>query len=206
MIGGVVLIFLAVLVFFADKDYLTRYLTPLFGVHFRWFFSPVALLTGLHMFIGKSSFDMRRGGGLALFWLSSVSLWSFIDEEYAVRKLFFDINEPLIRTFDTIPALTLIVGCLAFALYLLFHISYRRIFGKMSDATGYVYHKQVEALNTFGESLREKQQEKKKAEPISDRRLKDRNTTLNSTIEKLSSNKPELPEKISFFEKIRTNG
>jgi len=206
MIVGVILIFLAVLVFFADKDYLTRYLTPLFGLHFRWFFSPVALLTGLHMFIGKSSFDMRRGGGLILFWLSSVSLWSFVDKDYAIKKLFFDIHEPLIRTFDTIPALTLIVGCLAFALYLLFHISYRRIFGTMSDATGYVYQKQVEVLNTFGESLREKQQEKKKADPISDRRIKERSTTLNSTIEKLSSNKTETPEKISFFEKIRTNG
>lgn len=206
MIGGVVLIFLAVLVFFADKEYLTRYLTPLFGVHFRWFFSPVALLTGLHMFIGKSSFDMRRGGGLVLFWLSGVSFWSFLSDEYATKKLFFDLHEPLIRTFDTIPAVTLIVGCLAFALYLLFHISYRRIFGKMSDATGYVYQKQVEALNTFGESLREKQQEKKKSEPVSDRRIKDRSTTLNSTIEKLSSNRQELPEKLSFFEKIRTNG
>ncbi len=205
MIVGVVLIFLSVLVFFADKDYLTRYLTPLFGVHFRWFFSPVALLTGLHMFIGKSAFDMRRGGGLALFWLSSVSLWSFLAEDYGTKKLFFDVHEPLIRTFDTIPAMTLIIGCLAFALYLLFHISYRRIFGKMSDATGYVYQKQVEALNTFGESLREKQQEKKKPEPVSDRRIKDRSTTLTSTIEKLSSNKPETPEKISFFEKIRTN-
>lgn len=141
-----------------------------------------------------------------LFWLSSVSLWSFISENYANKKLFFDVHEPLIRTFDTIPAMTLIIGCLAFALYLLFHISYRRIFGKMSDATGYVYQKQVEALNTFGESLREKQQEKKKPEPISDRRIKDRSTTLSSTIEKLSSNKPETPEKISFFEKIRTNG
>lgn len=206
MIGGVVLIFLAVLVFFADKEYLTRYLTPLFGVHFRWFFSPVALLTGLHMFIGKSSFDMRRGGGLVLFWLSGVSFWSFLSDEYATKKLFFDLHEPLIRTFDTIPAVTLIVGCLAFALYLLFHISYRRIFGKMSDATGYVYQKQVEALNTFGESFREKQQEKKKSEPVSDRRIKDRSTTLNSTIEKLSSNRQELPEKLSFFEKIRTNG
>lgn len=143
---------------------------------------------------------------MVLFWLSSVSLWSFIAEEYATKKLFFDVHEPLIRTFDTIPAITLIVGILAFSLYLLFHISYRRIFGKMSDATGYVYQKQVEALNTFGESLREKQQEKKKVEPVSDRRIKDRNTTLSTTIEKLSSSASEMPEKISFFEKIRTNG
>ncbi len=213
MIGGVVLIFLAVLVFFADKDYLTRYLTPLFGLHFRWFFSPVALLTGLHMFIGKSAFDLRRGGGLVLFWLSSVSLWGFIAEDYATKKLFFDVHSPLIQTFDTIPAITLIVGCLAFSLYLLFHVSYRRIFGKMSDATGYVYQKQVNALNTLGDSFREKQQEKKqekkKQDPIEDRRIKDRNTMLNSTIEKLStpaSYRDMVPQKLSFFEKIRTNG
>jgi len=131
MIVGTVLVFLAVLVFFADKEYLTRYLTPLFGVYFRWFFSPVALLTGLHMLIGKNSFDLRRGLGLILFWLSSVSLWSFIVDETLSKKLFFDIHTPLIRTFDTIPAMTLIIGCLLFSLYLLFHISYRRILGKM---------------------------------------------------------------------------
>ncbi len=213
MIGGVVLIFLAVLVFFADKDYLTRYLTPLFGLHFRWFFSPVALLTGLHMFIGKSAFDLRRGGGLVLFWLSSVSLWGFIAEDYVIKKLFFDVHGPLIQTFDTIPAITLIIGCLAFSLYLLFHVSYRRIFGKMSDATGYVYQKQVNALNTLGDSFREKQQEKKqekkKQDPMEDRRIKDRNTMLNSTIEQLSTSssyRDMVPQKLSFFEKIRTNG
>lgn len=211
MIVGTVLVFLAVLVFFADKEYLTRYLTPLFGVYFRWFFSPVALLTGLHMLIGKSSFDLRRGLWLILFWLSSVSLWSFIVDEPLTKKLFFDIHTPLIRTFDTIPTMTLIIGCLLFSLYLLFHISYRRILGKMWNATGYVYQKQVEALNTFGDSLREKQQEKKKI-PVVDRRIKDRNTTLNSTIEKLSANSSSsqyagmVPQKISFFDKIRTNG
>jgi len=80
----------------------------------------------------------------------------------------------------------------------------------MWNATGYVYQKQVEALNTFGDSLREKQQEKKKI-PVIDRRIKDRNTTLNSTIEKLSANSSSqyagmVPQKISFFDKIRTNG
>ena len=135
MIVGTLLIFLAVLVFFANKEYLTQYLTPLFGVYFRWFFSPVALLTGLHMFIGKSSFDLRRGLGLILFWLSSVSLWSFIAEGTSEKKLFFDVHTPLIRSFDTIPSVTLIVGCLFFSLYLLFHISYRRILGKMGNAT-----------------------------------------------------------------------
>jgi hypothetical protein len=165
------------------------------------------------MFIGKSAFDLRRGGGLVLFWLSSVSLWSFITEEYATQKLFFDVHGPLIQTFDTIPAITLIIGCLAFSLYLLFHISYRRIFGKMSDATGYVYQKQVNALNTLGDSFREKQQEKKqekkKPDPVEDRRIKDRNTTLNSTIEKLSTSssyRDMTPQKLSFFDKIRTNG
>lgn len=204
MIVAVVLIFLAVLVFFADKDYLTRYLTPLFGVHFRWFFSPVAVLTGLHMFIGKSSFDLRRGGGLVLFWLSSVSLWSFLKEGYDFKKLFFDIHSPLIQTFDTIPSVTLLVWMLAFSLYLLFHVSYGKIFGKVGDATGYVYQKQVEALNTFWESLREKQQEKKKSTPISDRRMSDRKNTLTSTIEKLTSSENKSDEKSSFFDKIRT--
>ena len=80
----------------------------------------------------------------------------------------------------------------------------------MWNATRYVYQKQVEALNTFGDSLREKQQEKKKI-PVIDRRIKDRNTTLNSTIEKLSANSSSqyagmVPQKISFFDKIRTNG
>lgn len=109
--------------------------------------------------------------------------------------------------------MTLVIGCLAFSLYLLFHVSYRRIFGKMSDATGYVYQKQVNALNTLGDSFREKQQEKKqekkKQTPLEDRRIRERNTTLNSTIEKLSTSgsyREMTPQKISFFEKIRTNG
>lgn len=159
------------------------------------------------MFIGKSSFDLRRGLGLILFWLSSVSLWSFIVDEPLVKKLFFDIHTPLIRTFDTIPAMTLIIGVLLFSLYLLFHVSYRRILGKMWNATGYVYQKQIDVLNTFGDSLRERQQEKKKV-PVIDRRIKDRNATLNSTIEKLSSSQYAwmVPQKISFFDKIRING
>ncbi len=89
MLVGFGLIFAAVLVFFADKTYLSRALFPLFGPYYRWFFSPIAALVGTHMIFGKSSFDLRRGLGMGLFWLASVSLWSHFEN---MNGLFFDIH------------------------------------------------------------------------------------------------------------------
>lgn len=131
MIVGFLLIFGAILVFFAEKTYLEDALSPLFGPYFRWFFSPVACLVGLHMVFGKSAFDLRRGLGLLFFWISSVSLWSMF---YDKSRLFFDIHGPLIEWFDDIPALTLLFGFLFLSLYLLFHVSYRKILSQFGEA------------------------------------------------------------------------
>ena len=106
MMVGFLLIFLAVLVFFAEKSYISQALAPLFGVYFRWFFSPVACLVGVHMVLGKSAFDVRRAVGLLLFWASSVSLWSYFDT--VTQVLFFDFHKPLITILDKIPSLTLL--------------------------------------------------------------------------------------------------
>jgi hypothetical protein len=119
------LIFAAILVFFAQKKYLEQALSPLFWPYFRWFFSPIACLVGAHMVFGKSAFDMRRGLGLLFFWISSVSLWSYFDGKKTSSLI---STHPLITWFDKIPALTLLFGFLFFSLYLLFHVSYRKIF------------------------------------------------------------------------------
>ncbi len=155
MIIGFVLIFGSILVFFAQKSYLENTLSPLFGEHFRWFFSPIALLVGLHMVFGKSTFDLRRGLGLLFFWISSVSLWSYLSEK---KNLFFDIHEDLIAWFDVIPSVTLLFGFLFFSLYLLFHVSYRKILSQFGQASTYAYQKQVEMLNAISENIREKQE------------------------------------------------
>lgn len=82
MVVGFVLIFAAILVFFAQKEYLSKPLSFAFGPYFRWFFSPISCLVGLHMIFGKSVFDLRRALGLLFFWISSVSLWSnFYDKK-----------------------------------------------------------------------------------------------------------------------------
>ncbi len=152
------------------------------------------------MIFGKSSFDMRRGLGLLFFWISSVSLWSYF---YAERGLFFDVHDPLILWFDKIPAITLLIGFLLFSLYLLFHISYRKILSQFGEASGYAYRKQIEMLNTFSDSIRDRQEERKKLSPKEEKRLRTRNEELETKIQKLSTSRDEPEEKTSFFEKIR---
>ena len=160
------------------------------------------------MVFGKSAFDMRRGLGLLFFWISSVSLWSYFD---GGKNFFFDIHGPLITWFDKIPALTLLFGFLFFSLYLLFHVSYRKIISQFGEAGGYAYRKQIEMLNTFSDSIRERQEEKKQLSPKEEKRLRSRNEELESKIEKLSSRKPTDTQKDhsegqSFFAKLRNKG
>lgn len=202
MIVGFLLIFAAILVFFANKEYLAQGLVPIFGTYFRWFFSPIACLVGLHMVFGKSSFDMRRGLGLLLFWVSSVSLWSHF---YEKRWLFFDVHDVLVSWFDKIPALTLLFGFLFFSVYLLFHVSYRKILAKFWEAGWYAYRKQIDMLNTFSDSLRERQEEKQRLSPGEEKRIKTRNEELESKIRKLTGKQP-IPvteESGGFFDKLR---
>jgi len=157
------------------------------------------------MVFGKSAFDMRRGLGLLFFWISSVSLWSYFDGS---QKFFFDIHDPLITWFDKIPALTLLFGFLFFSLYLLFHVSYRKIISQFGEAGGYAYRKQIEMLNTFSDSIRDRQEEKKQLSPKEEKRLRSRNEELESKIEKLSSGKKSVQteDEPSFFEKLRNRG
>lgn len=63
-------------------------------------------------------------------------------------------------------------------------------------------------LNTFSDSIRERQEEKRQLSPKEEKRLKTRNEELESKIQKLSGKKPLPPEeeKPSFFEKIRNRG
>ena len=151
---------------------------------------------------------MRRGLGLLFFWISSVSLWSYFD---GGKNFFFDIHGPLITWFDKIPALTLLFGFLFFSLYLLFHVSYRKILSQFGEAGGYAYRKQIEMLNTFSDSIRERQEEKKPLSPKEEKRLRNRNEELENKIEKLSGKKPidahnAENEGQSFFEKLRNRG
>jgi hypothetical protein len=152
------------------------------------------------MVFGKSAFDLRRGLGLLFFWISSVSLWSFF---YDKGRLFFDIHEPLIEWFDKIPGLTLLFGFLFLSLYLLFHVSYRKILSQFGEAGGYAYRKQIEMLNNFSDSVRERQEEKKKLSPREEKRLRTRNEELENKIEKLSTKNNSSDEGLSFFEKMR---
>lgn len=118
------------------------------------------------------------------------------------------MHEPLIQWFDKIPALTLLFGFLFFSLYLLFHVSYRKILSQFGEASGYAYRKQIEMLNTFSDSIRERQEDKKQLSPKEEKRLRTRNEELESKIEKLSSGKKSVieEERPSFFEKLRTRG
>lgn len=206
MIVGFFLIFAAVLVFFAQKKYLSEALAPIFGPYYRWFFSPIAVAVGAHMAFGKSSFDVRRGLGLLFFWMSSVSIWCYFAE---AEGLFFDIHTPLIEWFDKIPAITLLFGFLLFSLYLLFHVSYRKILSQFKDAGGYAVRKQVEMLNSFSDSIRERQEEAAKfTPPKEEKRLRSRNDELESKIEKLTNRKTDRDEdeKPSFLDKLRNRG
>lgn len=61
-------------------------------------------------------------------------------------------------------------------------------------------------LNTFSDSIRDRQEEKKKLSPKEEKRLRTRNEELESKIEKLSPKHDPSEEKMSFFEKIRNRG
>mgnify|MGYP000491068611 CR=1 FL=1 len=63
-------------------------------------------------------------------------------------------------------------------------------------------------LNTFSDSIRERQEEKKQLSPKEEKRLRSRNEELEDKIEKLSGKKPIVEEGggQSFFEKIRNRG
>ena len=89
----------------------------------------------------------------------------------------------------------------------MFHISYRKILSQFSEAGGYAYRKQIDMLNNFSDSIRERQMEKKQISPKEEKRLRNRNEELESKIEKLSNTKTDVPEgKTSFFEKLRNRG
>ena len=157
------------------------------------------------MIFWKSVFDLRRALGLLFFWISSVSLWSnFYDKKW----LFFDVHEPLVQWFDKIPALSLLFWFLFLSLYLLFHVSYRKIIAQFWEFGGYAYQKQIELLNNVSDSIRERQEERKKLTPKEAKRMRTRDEELESKIEKLSNSRREVEteDKPSFFEKIRTQG
>lgn len=65
-------------------------------------------------------------------------------------------------------------------------------------------------LNTFSDSIRERQEEKKQLSPKEEKRLRSRNEELESKIEKLSGKKPVDTDtshgEQSFFEKLRNRG
>jgi len=61
-------------------------------------------------------------------------------------------------------------------------------------------------LNTFSDSIRDRQEEKKKLSPKEEKRLRTRNEELESKIEKLSTKYNPPEEQMSFFEKIRNRG
>ena len=87
-------------------------------------------------------------------------------------------------------------------------MSYRKILSQFGEASGYAYRKQVEMLNTFSDSLRERQIEKKQLSPKEEKRLRSRNDELEDKIEKLSNKKPVFSQESqpSFFEKLRNRG
>lgn len=58
-------------------------------------------------------------------------------------------------------------------------------------------------LNTFSDSIRDRQEEKRKLSPKEEKRLRTRNEELENKIEKLSTKYDPSEEKIGFFEKIR---
>ncbi len=99
--------------------------------------------------------------------------------------------------------MTLLFGLFLFSLYLLFHISYRKILSQFGEAGSYAYRKQIEMLEGFSDSIREKQ-ERKALSPKEEKRLRSRNDELQSRIEKLSH--VEQESKPSFFEKLRSKG
>jgi len=60
-------------------------------------------------------------------------------------------------------------------------------------------------INTFSDSVRERQEEKKNLSPREEKRLRTRNEELENKIEKLST-KHSPAENMSFFDKIRRKG
>lgn len=58
----------------------------------------------------------------------------------------------------------------------------------------------------MSDSIRERQEEKKKLSPKEAKRIRTRDEELENKIEKLSSNRQNQEQKPSFFEKIRTQG
>ena len=98
------------------------------------------------------------------------------------------------------------MGFLFLSLYLLFHVSYRKILSHFGEFGGYAYHKQIELLNSVSDSIRERQEEKRKISPKETKRLRTRDEELENKIEKLSNTRSDNEDKPSFFEKIRTQG
>lgn len=60
-------------------------------------------------------------------------------------------------------------------------------------------------LGSFSDSIRDRQEEKKKLSPQEEKRLRTRNEELENKIAKLSP-KDSAEEKMGFFEKIRNRG
>jgi succinate dehydrogenase/fumarate reductase cytochrome b subunit len=160
------------------------------------------------MVFGKSAFDMRRGLGLLFFWISSVSLWSYFDGK-KTSSLMSTIH--LLSWFDKIPALTLIFGFyFCFLSISLFHVSYRKILSQFGEAGGYAYRKQIEMLNTFSDSIRERQEEKKNSHQKKKRGyeavMKNSKVRSRNSHHENTDTQNDHSEGQSFFEKTQKQG
>ncbi len=145
--GGLFLVFLAVLVFFADTtstagSIIEQGLTYLIGSAYRVVFSPIVGAVGILVLVGRIRLHFLRFLGLGLFWLSEASLAGMLTTEDTGM---LDVHSMLVGWMGTVPTGVFLFGLVLFGLYGALSVPWIRIFSKI--------HKTIPNVNTVYRSF-----------------------------------------------------
>ncbi len=130
VIIGVALVFAALVAFFSNTESAAgRLLIPVFeylyGPQYRWLFSVSTGLLGILLALGRVGWSSVRALGLLLFWISSVSLVSYLEPGIVVG--IFDLHRVFGGWFGDIAAGFLLSVLLLFSLVLAYDIHPRTL-------------------------------------------------------------------------------
>ena len=138
ILAGGILITLSALMFLATKEasvvggYFSILGEKLFGVQYRWIFSPLLAILGTMILVKRASWSASRLTGIILFFLSVTSLLGL----YARDTVgFFDLHEQTVKYFGRSATILGLLVLFFASLWMTLRISYRTIFSKLREST-----------------------------------------------------------------------
>ena len=104
----------------------------LFGIEYRWIFSPLLAILGTMILVKKASWSASRLTGIILFFLSITSLLGLYERDTVG---FFDLHEQTVKFFGRSATILGLLVLFFASLWMTLRISYRTIFSKLREST-----------------------------------------------------------------------